>query len=74
MNFRGYAFNSTADFETVREIKEDLCFVSGDLDMDRKLARETTCHEREYRLPDGSRIKIGKERYIIATNCKIRSP
>ena len=60
---RGYAFNSTADFETVREIKERLCFVSGDLSMDRKLARETTCHEKEYRLPDNTRIKIGKERF-----------
>lgn len=28
---RGYAFNSSADFELVREIKEDLCFTSGDL-------------------------------------------
>ena len=60
---RGYAFNSTADFETVRELKERLCFVSGDLSMDRKLARETTCHEKEYRLPDNSKIKIGKERF-----------
>jgi len=60
---RGYAFNSSADFELVREIKEKWCFVSGDLKMDRKLARETTCHEKEYRLPDNTRIKIGKERF-----------
>src|SRR5207253_1261653 len=28
---RGYAFNSSADFETVREIKEQLAYVSYDL-------------------------------------------
>ena len=31
---RGYAFNSSADFELVREIKEATCFVSADLKMD----------------------------------------
>jgi actin-related protein 2 len=36
--FRGYAFNSSADFETVREIKEQLCYVSYDIKKDRKLA------------------------------------
>jgi len=35
---RGYAFNSTADFETVREIKEKLCYVSYDLKKDRLLS------------------------------------
>jgi len=60
---RGYAFNSSADFEVVREIKERFCFVSGDLSVDRKLARETTCQEKTYDLPDGTKIKIGKERF-----------
>lgn len=46
---RGYAFNSTADFEIVREIKESTCFVSGDLAVERKLAKETTIHETEVR-------------------------
>ena len=35
---RGYAFNSSADFETCREIKEQLCYVSYQLSKDRKLA------------------------------------
>ena len=39
---RGYALNRTADFETVRQIKEKLCYVSYDLGFDAKLARETT--------------------------------
>ena len=39
---RGHAFNRTADFETVRQIKEKLCYVSYDLDTDTRLAEETT--------------------------------
>lgn len=42
MTMRGYAFNSSADFETVRELKEAKCFVSYDPVKDRKLADETT--------------------------------
>ena len=43
---RGYAFNSTSDFEAVREIKEKFCFVSGDIKVDSKLSLETTVHEK----------------------------
>jgi actin-related protein 2 len=35
---RGYAFNSSVDFEAVREMKEQLCYVSYNLKKDRKLA------------------------------------
>jgi actin-related protein 2 len=38
LQMRGYALNSTSDFETVREIKEKLCFVSGDIKVDTKLS------------------------------------
>lgn len=60
---RGYAFNSSADFETVRQIKEKLCYVSCDLNEDRKLAAETTVLVESYTLPDGRVIKIGQERF-----------
>ena len=43
---RGYAFNSTSDFEIVREIKEKFCFVSGDIAVDKKIALETCVHEK----------------------------
>lgn len=60
---RGYAFNRTADFETVRQMKEKLCYVSYDLDYDGKLARETTTLVEQYELPDGRVIKVGPERF-----------
>ncbi|KAJ4465382.1 hypothetical protein C8J55DRAFT_538609 [Lentinula edodes] len=43
-----YAFNRTADFETVREIKEKLCYVSYDLDLDTRLSEETTVLVESY--------------------------
>ena len=61
LTLRGYAFNSSADFETVREIKESTCFVSYDPVKDKKLANETTLLDMEYTLPDRTMIKIGRE-------------
>ncbi|BGP26044.1 actin binding protein [Rhodotorula toruloides] len=60
---RGYAFNRTADFETVRQIKEKLCYTSYDLDLDKRLSEETTVLVENYELPDGRVIKVGSERY-----------
>ncbi|KAJ3301889.1 Actin- protein 2 [Kappamyces sp. JEL0829] len=52
---RGYAFNRTADFETIRQLKEKVCYVG--------LATETTVLMEEYTLPDGRVIKVGSERF-----------
>lgn len=60
---RGYAFNRTADFETVRKLKEKVCFTSYDLAKDKKLAEETTTLVESYTLPDGRVIKVGSERF-----------
>eukprot|EP01112_Ceratiomyxa_fruticulosa_P022677 TRINITY_DN8397_c0_g1_i1.p1 TRINITY_DN8397_c0_g1~~TRINITY_DN8397_c0_g1_i1.p1 ORF type:complete len:396 (-),score=113.74 TRINITY_DN8397_c0_g1_i1:286-1473(-) len=63
---RGYAFNRTADFETVRQIKEKLCYVAYDIDVEQKLAQETTVLVETYTLPDGRVIKVGQERFQAA--------
>ncbi|XP_060070517.1 actin-related protein 2 [Ylistrum balloti] len=60
---RGYAFNHTADFETVRMLKEKLCYVGYDIEQEQKLALETTVLVETYTLPDGRVIKVGGERF-----------
>ena len=47
---RGYAFNSTADFDTVRQIKEKLCYVGYDIDIEKKLSLETTTLVEQYKV------------------------
>ena len=63
LQMKGYAFNSTADFETVREIKEKYCFVSCDIKSDRKLDLETSFYNSESKLPDGRKIHISNEKF-----------
>lgn len=60
---RGYAFNHTADFETVRMMKESLCYVGYDIEQEQKLALETTVLVESFTLPDGRVIKVGGERF-----------
>eukprot|EP00245_Coleochaete_scutata_P008171 TRINITY_DN2434_c0_g1_i2.p1 TRINITY_DN2434_c0_g1~~TRINITY_DN2434_c0_g1_i2.p1 ORF type:complete len:387 (-),score=85.90 TRINITY_DN2434_c0_g1_i2:627-1787(-) len=60
---RGYSFNRMADFETVRELKEQLCYVSFDYKRELQLAEETTILVKQYTLPDGRVIKVGAERF-----------
>ena len=61
---RGYAFNRSADMDTVRQIKESLCYVSYDYKRDLQLGRETTHLMKSYTLPDGRVIKLGPERFM----------
>ena len=63
MQIKGYAFNSTADFEIVRELKEKYCFVSCDIESDRKLEQETTYYNTYTKLPDGRKIRISCEKF-----------
>jgi len=60
---RGYAFNRSADFDTVRQIKEKCCYCAYDINSERALAQETTCLMESFTLPDGRVIKLGRERF-----------
>lgn len=60
---RGYAFNHSADFETVRMLKEKLCYIGYNIETEDKLALETTVLVESYTLPDGRVIKVGRERF-----------
>jgi len=60
---RGYAFNHSADFETVRMMKEKLCYVGYNVEQEQRLALETTVLVESYTLPDGRVIKVGGERF-----------
>ena len=60
---RGYAFNQSADFETVRIMKEKLCYIAYNTQTEQKLALETTTLVEDYQLPDGRHIKVGAERF-----------
>lgn len=60
---RGYAFNHTADFETVRMMKEKLCYVAYDVEQEVKLSEETTVLVQSYTVPDGRIIKLDRERF-----------
>jgi len=63
LQMRGYYFNRTADFETVRQIKEKVCYVGYDLELEKKLALETTTLIEPFTLPDGRIVKVGPERF-----------
>jgi len=63
---RGYAFNRTADFDTVRQIKEKLAYVAIDPKAEQTLAEETTVLVQSYTLPDGRVIRVGQERFQCA--------
>lgn len=45
-----YVFNRTADFDTVRQIKERFCYVACDFNLEKRLAYETCVLEKGYQV------------------------
>ena len=56
LNERGYSFNTAADRDVVKDIKEKLCNVATDFDKELKMADSGTSIEKKYELPDGKSI------------------
>lgn len=56
---RGYAFNHSADFETVRMMKEKLCYVGYNIEQEQKLALETTVLVESYTVGVVGRVSLG---------------
>lgn len=61
---RGYAFNHSADFETVRMMKEKLCYVGYDIEQEEKLALETTVLVESYTVSIGYNNSINISFFI----------
>eukprot|EP00471_Norrisiella_sphaerica_P000533 CAMPEP_0184480936 /NCGR_PEP_ID=MMETSP0113_2-20130426/2469_1 /TAXON_ID=91329 /ORGANISM="Norrisiella sphaerica, Strain BC52" /LENGTH=395 /DNA_ID=CAMNT_0026859753 /DNA_START=46 /DNA_END=1233 /DNA_ORIENTATION=+ len=60
---RGFNFHRSADMDTVRQLKEKFCYIGYDLKIENKLAMDTTCLTKKYRLPDKRVITMGAERF-----------
>ncbi|XP_051880140.1 uncharacterized protein LOC127574807 isoform X2 [Pristis pectinata] len=58
---RGYSFNSTAEREIVRDIKEKHCYVAGDYEAE--LGSPEDVRKLHYILPDGQIITLGDEMF-----------
>lgn len=61
---RGYSFTTNAEIEIVKDIKEKMCLVVNDYEAAKKDAEESHACEKNYELPDGRKILIGKERFM----------
>jgi actin-related protein len=58
-----YNFETSAEKETVRDMKEKLCYVADDYEAELKKANEDSSLEKSYTLPDGNICKFSIQRF-----------
>jgi len=66
LTIRGYSFNTSAEREIVRSIKEKECYIALDYEKEMEIAQNTDNLKRDYELPDGTVIDINEERFNTA--------
>ena len=57
----GYVFQTTAELEVVRNIKESICYVSSNPLREEEIEKDKNTEVKKYKLPDGQLIKVGPE-------------
>ena len=57
---RGYAFNHSADFETIRMMKERLCYIGYNIEQEKRLAEDTTVLVESYTVSQGLNVWWGR--------------
>eukprot|EP01063_Lacrimia_lanifica_P035265 TRINITY_DN6688_c0_g3_i1.p1 TRINITY_DN6688_c0_g3~~TRINITY_DN6688_c0_g3_i1.p1 ORF type:complete len:376 (+),score=158.80 TRINITY_DN6688_c0_g3_i1:174-1301(+) len=60
---RGYNLTTSAEFEIVRQIKEQLCYVAKMPQKEEEMVRKGTFDMSEFRLPDGAKLHLGAEMF-----------
>jgi len=63
LNEIGLNFSSSAESETIRDIKEKLCYVALDYEAEVKSYEESKQNDKIYELPDGHTITVGSQRF-----------
>ena len=63
LKLKGFQMNEKEDLEVGRQIKETICYVALDPSLDERLASQTTVMTEFFKLPNGTIISVGRERF-----------